>query len=146
MLSIKSTNLWQDVTKDTTIVHGANINGIMGAGFALQLRTRYPGNYNKYREFCLAGKAILGDIFLYNSANTIVNLFSQEIYRPAKLSAIRRGLISTHNVMKAIGKHILLSPAIGCGIGKLNFADVYNVYSDIFGNSDVNVIVYYQGK
>lgn len=33
------------------IVHGCNAQGVMGGGFALQVKNRYPAAYEKYKQF-----------------------------------------------------------------------------------------------
>ena len=34
------------------IVHGCNARGVMGAGFAKDLKEKYPENYKEYRKYC----------------------------------------------------------------------------------------------
>jgi O-acetyl-ADP-ribose deacetylase (regulator of RNase III) len=44
-------DLLENVTHDAIIVHGCNAQGVMGGGFALQVKNKYPRAYEKYREF-----------------------------------------------------------------------------------------------
>jgi len=44
-------DLLENVTHDAIIVHGCNAQGVMGGGFALQVKNKYPKAYEGYREF-----------------------------------------------------------------------------------------------
>jgi len=144
MLYIKKTNLWDDVNRDSVIVHGANTGGRMGAGFARELRERYPDNYRVYHLFCNSNKAVLGELFVHWDKNPIINLFSQHIYQIARLDKIEEGLQRTLALSIKFNFTELLSPAIGCGIGGLDWKDVLFLYKNIFEKSHIKMTVYRQ--
>jgi O-acetyl-ADP-ribose deacetylase (regulator of RNase III) len=59
---IKETgDLIKSVTKGH-IVHGCNAKGVMGSGFAKQIKETYPKAYDKYLEKYNSGKMYLGQL------------------------------------------------------------------------------------
>ena len=49
-ITIKKGNIF--LSDKQTIVNTINCVGVMGKGVALEFRLRYPGMYEKYKEFC----------------------------------------------------------------------------------------------
>lgn len=47
------------------VVHGCNAQGVMGSGFAKELRSRYPDAYTEYRNTFLNKGLALGDVVCY---------------------------------------------------------------------------------
>lgn len=64
----------------THILHGCNCQGVMGAGFARQIRQRYPTVFDAYRSYCAARspKELLGDALVCKQDGvSIINAFTQ---------------------------------------------------------------------
>lgn len=63
------------------ICHGVNCRGLMGAGIAKQISTRWPDLFAEYRELCGLQKdpaTLLGDVSFYETRNFwIANLFTR---------------------------------------------------------------------
>lgn len=106
--------------------HGCNCAGAMGKGIALQFKNKYPKMYSEYRVMCKDGLFNPGDVFDYNYGNGhIYNLGTQVSWKTkARLeyieNAVRRmlELAASDNVTK------IALPAIGAGLGGLNWNDV----------------------
>lgn len=59
------------------IVHGCNMQGVMGSGVAKAVRAKYPEAYNVYRD----NSRFLGDIGSWEYEDrTVVNAITQESY------------------------------------------------------------------
>jgi O-acetyl-ADP-ribose deacetylase (regulator of RNase III) len=112
-----------------TIGHGVNCVGVMGAGIALEFRTRFPGMYQKYVMQCNAGLAQLGSTdhweetdFKTKQFTYGYNLFTQVMPGSnARLVGIDYALRRTLAHMRLHGFQQLALPKIGCGIGGLDW-------------------------
>lgn len=61
MIIQKTGDLIKSVSKGH-IVHGCNAKGVMGSGFAKQIKETYPKAYNKYLETFNSGKMYMGQL------------------------------------------------------------------------------------
>lgn len=69
--------------KKRIILHQVNCQGVMGAGFAKQIKNKYPLCFNEYKQICKNknSKELLGTIYIYEgNKDIIVNMFSQDKY------------------------------------------------------------------
>lgn len=104
------------------IVHQVNCKGVMGVGFAKQVRDRYPELYMQYRIMCQSAspKDLLGKIMIYEADDKIiVNMFSQDDYgtdvRQTDYEAMDNAL---HALRKLYPYNTIIAPhKIGCGLG-----------------------------
>jgi len=120
------------------IAHGCNMQGVMGAGFAKQVKDNLPWAYRGYKSYIdNYGKTLLlGQIIPVRNeeANTIViNCLTQRHTGPdASLTAITSCVkaievyLKTHN----LGHVPVYMPFIGCGIGGLKWVDVEKIVAD----------------
>ena len=83
MLSYRTGDLIKNVTQGT-ILHSCNSHGVMGAGFARQLKETYPKNYEVYRDWCLRvdhdnlGKALVTEGLTNTGPLLIINAVMQK--------------------------------------------------------------------
>ena len=116
--------------------HGCNCAGAMGKGIALQFKNKYPKMYSEYRALCKDGLFNPGDVFDYNYGNGhIYNLGTQVSWRTkARLEHIENlvgrmlELATSENVTR------IALPAIGAGLGGLNWNDVKEILNRISVN------------
>lgn len=116
--------------------HGCNCAGAMGKGIALQFKNKYPKMYSEYRALCKDGLFNPGDVFDYNYGNGhIYNLGTQVSWRTkARLEHIENSvgrmleLAASENVTR------IALPAIGAGLGGLNWNDVKEILNRISVN------------
>jgi len=115
------------------IGHGVNVDGLMGAGIAVQFRTLFPEMYRQYAALCASGSLNPGEVFLYHSPNFIVyNIASQD--RPgknARLEWLEDGLRASVAHAEGMGLDRIALPQIGCGIGGLDLTDVRGLMQDV---------------
>lgn len=116
--------------------HGCNCAGVMGKGIALQFKNKYPKMYSEYRVMCKTGLFNPGDVFDYNyGGGHIYNLGAQVSWKTkAQLGYIENSvermleLAASDNVTK------IALPAIGAGLGGLNWNDVKEILNRVSVN------------
>lgn len=117
------------------LAHGANIEGVMGAGVAKTLREKFPKNYNAYKFFCENGLAVAGEWYANNDDNPgeliVLNLFTQDKPgRNARYEWVAQSLLNFADFYSeqsfGFGKTIAL-PEIGSGIGGLEWDKVEEI-------------------
>ena len=114
--------------------HGVNLKGVMGAGIAKTVSTRYPAIMEPYRRACSTGELALGGHQVWEAPDglLIVNLATQqELGRDARLWAVVSSIASALDDLEARGVRRFGVPQLGCGIGGLDWADVRDVLSSI---------------
>jgi len=75
------------------IAHGCNCKGVMGSGFALQVKTMYPKAYEQYRSFYPGLALSISTSRDSNSAHTVANIArSRSIASPS--STLRLYLVT----------------------------------------------------
>lgn len=124
------------------IVNAVNCVGVMGKGLALQFRKRFSEDYFKdYKRACQTGDLQIGKVQIYSlksetSPKYIMNFPTKEHWREqSKIEYIKSGLESLKaEIEKREIKSIAL-PAIGCGLGGLDWNDVRLLIINTFGDS-----------
>jgi len=131
------------------LVNPVNTKGVAGKGLALQFKKAFPDNFEVYAHECRNGEVICGSVFIVNRGVTaippwIINFPTKDHWRqPSKLAYIEGGL--THLVVKVrrLNIHSIAIPALGCGEGGLNWADVEPLIVQAFqGLPHVHVILF----
>ncbi|WP_144533904.1 macro domain-containing protein [Bacillus pumilus] len=142
-----------DTTKDI-ICHQVNCKGVMGAGLAKQIKSKYPNVYKDYKRLCDDEKiknrknGLLGAIqFVDVSKNkTVANLLAQDNYgvksRQTDYEAMELCLKSLkHVVSDDYSKYkdcsIAIPHGIGCGLAGGDWRIVGRMIDDILGDCDV---------
>jgi len=117
------------------IGHGVNVDGLMGAGIAVQFRIRYPKNYQNYKQDCLNKLLVPGSMNgMIEDGKAVFNFASQDrpgahaqykwlfgsLYDGLTFMSKNQGFVSTYGDTIAI-------PEIGCGIGGLQWSKAEKV-------------------
>lgn len=111
------------------LVNPVNIVGVMGAGLAKQFKIRYPDNFKCYQYECFGKRMKMGHVFTYKTdiqnPKYIINFPTKRHWKEqSKVEYISSGLFS---LIKGIEDNRIQSiaiPALGCGLGGLNWNDV----------------------
>jgi O-acetyl-ADP-ribose deacetylase (regulator of RNase III) len=122
---ISQGNLFHSRTQ--TWVNAVNCVGVMGKGIALDFKNRFPEMFQDYAARCQRREVRLGTPFLYKSVSHpwILNFPTKHHWRDrASLEAIAEGLEHLARHYGAWGIKSLAFPALGCGLGQLNWAEV----------------------
>lgn len=137
MISYTKGDLIKEV-KQGVILHQTNCFGVMGAGFALQLKNEYPRNYDVYRSHCnypgqepedLLGTTLC-TAFNNHDRLIIINAFGQVGTGGRKatsydaLDQIFFDLYKSEN--KSYNDHIHM-PKIGSGLGGGNWQVIESI-------------------
>lgn len=131
------------------VVNPVNCDGIMGKGLALAFRNRFPDNYVKYVKACKLNNLDIGIMFITFDQKEypyVINFPTKKTWRmKSKIEWIEAGLV---DLRWAIVNYEMLSiavPALGCGLGGLNFEQVQPLIEKHLGDlKDVSITVYKQ--
>ena len=126
MIEFKEGNLFAEDVE--ALVNAVNCVGVMGRGVALQFRRAFPGNFNAYAVRCKRNEMRLGEVFVFEAANLdnpryIINFPTKRHWRDkSRLEDIEPGLKSLVRTIQQRHIRSAALPALGCGLGGLNWA------------------------
>lgn len=140
-----------DILKSKTeaIVNPVNCVGIMGKGVAKQFKDMFPDNFKAYEAACRHKAVQPGRMFVFETGNLvpprfIVNFPTKRHWRDkSQIKDIESGLITL--VKEILDRKIssVAIPALGCGLGELDWNDVRPLIEGALGVLDeVRVVVY----
>jgi len=111
-------------TKRETIAVPVNTVGVMGAGLAREIAARYQDAYRTYRASCKSGELRVGKLILIDWTQPKLLMFPTKAHWREKstLEIIECGLVELRHYENCLGS--LAVPALGCGLGGLNWKDV----------------------
>jgi O-acetyl-ADP-ribose deacetylase (regulator of RNase III) len=118
-----------------TLVNATNCIGIMGGGIAKAFRERYPAMYFEYVKECERGHHTPTEphfwfnddcrLFPEDGHKHVLNIATKtEPKCRSTIENIRLGLFTTALRAKEWGITSLAIPALGCGLGGLDWAEV----------------------
>jgi hypothetical protein len=146
-----------------TLTVSVNTVGVMGKGLASRAKYQFPDVYVTYQDACRRKLVALGKPFLYKreafvdadladepsslknvNANKWFLLFATKKHwrDMSDLGAIRDGLCWVRDNYGKEGIKSLALPALGCGLGRLDWRDVGPVICHEVGSLGINVAVY----
>lgn len=134
----------------TSYAHGCNCAGAMGKGIALQFRAKFPDMYRIYKQMCKSGRFNLGDVYDYDyGGGHVYNLGTQKSWGPcAKLRYIEESVRKMCELAIADNIDAIALPAIGAGLGGLNWDDVKRTITKVaedFSQVTLYVVEKYAG-
>lgn len=134
-------------TSDAHVLgHGVNCFGVMGKGIAVEFKTRYPSMYKQYRDRCDLSLLNPGEAFFYCDPETgrlISNMASQWKPGPnAHYDWAMRSIKKTLDWMQELEVESLAIPRIGCGVGGLDWPQMYYRLLDEFGEHPLTIEVW----
>lgn len=134
------------------LVNPVNTVGVMGKGLALEFKKRYPEMFRSYKELCSNKQLVVGNPHLWvGTSGSYIILFptkkhwrqpSKELYIKGGLrviaQAIRTGTLCMFHPINSIA-----FPALGCGLGGLNFeTQVKPLMETYLSDLPINIEVY----
>ena len=133
--------------KCDALVNPVNTSGAAGKGLALEFRKRYPYNYKMYRAQCSAHKVQVGALLcvgtLVIEPKMIINFPTKKHWsQPSRLEYIDSGLEELVNVIPSLQIRSIAVPALGCGCGGLDWADVKLMIHHRLKDLEIDVYVY----
>lgn len=129
-----------------TLVNPVNCVGVMGKGLALEFKKKYYDNFLAYQEACKnkqidIGKCYVHQMLCWGNPKYIINFPTK--YHWKEDSDFDNIVLGVENLIEIINEYNVNSialPALGCGLGKLNWIDVKHLYDlKFFNNSKIHV-------
>lgn len=98
----------------------------MGKGIALEFRKIFPEMFAEYQALCEKGKIDIGKLWIYKSSHKwVLNFPTKRFWRqPSRIEYIDVGLRKFVAEFGDLKIHSIAFPALGCGNGELEWADV----------------------
>lgn len=129
------------------ITNPVNCVGVMGGGLALAFKNKFPKMYLKYKEMCANREIIPGKVYLVegDERHKILLFPTKDHYKYlSRYKYITGGLRSLVRQYKDWGIRSIALPALGCGLGGLDWEDVNSAIEyelkDII--NDISIEVY----
>ncbi len=129
------------------IVNPVNCVGVSGAGLAREFARRYPQNDRLYKQACKDGRIKPGRGLITTDDGRkprhIVNFPTKRHWRDqSRLSDIKLGLRNLHRQLLPQKISSIAIPAIGAGLGGLNWDEVRKLLEKEFGTeTDIAVTI-----
>ena len=130
-------------------VNTVNCVGVMGAGVALEFKTRYPDMFKAYVEVCKKheiepGKPYLWEEYDLFSRCIIINLPTKIHWRnPSEYEYIEKDLIWLRHYLKDLDENTTITlPALGCGHGGLDWNVVKKQIIHYLGDLKVKIFLF----
>jgi len=126
------------------LVNPVNCVGVMGAGLAKQFREVYPEMFRTYQIACWEGALTIGRVQVWQTGEFRpaygINFPTKNDWREqSKLSFIESGLVALVRVLKTLPIQSVALPALGCGLGGLDYDEVRDLIYKAFQDSDLDV-------
>ena len=131
------------------LVNTVNTVGVMGRGVALQFKQAFPENFKAYKKTCDEGKMRLGAMFVVDlgglqNPRYIINFPTKKHWRgKSRHEYIESGLTALVAEIQRLGIESIALPPLGCGLGGLDWNQVYLRIKEHLGSlPNVEVLVY----
>src|SRR4029077_10880208 len=121
------------------LVNTVNTVGVMGRGVALQFKQAFPANFSAYEAACRRGEVVPGRMFVFRrdtlgtrkNPRFIINFPTKRDWRhKSRMEDIEAGLRDLVRVVRKEGIHSVALPPLGCGSGRLEWAEVRQKISE----------------
>ena len=121
----------------------------MGKGLALQFKQKFPTNYKIYKEACKNKTIDIGKLLLVDESNLerkkfIINFPTKKHWRnPSKIEYIEEGLKDLVRIIETQKVESMAIPALGCGLGGLEWANVRLLLEKYLSNLEgIEIIIF----
>lgn len=111
-------------------VNTINCVGVMGGGIALQFKETYPEMFEAYEVACSRNEVQPGRMFVFETGGSknprlIVNFPTKRHWHDdSRMEDIESGLAALVDEIRTREIRSIAIPALGCGLGGLNWEDV----------------------
>lgn len=130
------------------IINPVNCVGVMGKGLALAFKQRHPANFRSYKQACAAGELEPGRLLIVETGQVqprlIINFPTKRHWRAkSRLDDVETGLRTLKSEVQRLSISSLAIPALGAGLGGLDWADVRAaIERELTGLEDVEITVF----
>ncbi len=141
MLSLVHSDIFRSTMQ--TLTNPVNCVGVMGAGLALQFKTRFPSMYVEYTEQCRRGVLVPGMPYLHRGERWVLNFPTKRHWKDLSLATdIVTGLEYLVQHYVEWGIKSLAVPPLGCGLGGLAWPEIGPVLVRYLEKMDIPVELY----
>lgn len=128
------------------IVNPVNCYGVSGAGLAKAFKERYPANQKHYEAACKNGTLKPGVVLSYKTERDfprfIINFPTKRHWtNKSQIVDIKDGLDALVNSVRTLELKSIGLPALGCGLGGLQWSEVLVLIEDFSAKVDIPVFV-----
>lgn len=125
------------------LVNPVNCVGVMGKGLALEFKNKYPLNFEIYKKACDNASFNIGNLLIVPVDNKfIVNFPTKKHWRnKSDLEFIKIGLEELKVAIKDFNIKSIALPKLGCGLGGLDWNEVFDLIKDFHNSIGDNVLV-----
>ena len=130
------------------LVNPVNCVGVMGKGLAAQFRDHFVENHIQYKLACKNGELRVGIPYLHDEGRFakpryIINFPTKKHWKnQSQLEDIDRGLISLAGIVTLMKIKSIAIPALGCGLGGLDWKDVKTLIERYMSDLEATIYVY----
>ena len=148
VLKVIKGNLFELVPEKCIIAHGCNAQGVMGAGFAKQIKERYPEAYETYIKYHSEHGLNLGSIVPWGSKDShiIVNCVTQEYYGRdqtvvyVSYEHVEKTLRYTAKNARRLNLPVYF-PFIGGGLANGNHGNLITIFERVFEDVEAYLVI-----
>ncbi|MGE7840657.1 macro domain-containing protein [Lysinibacillus sp. NPDC093712] len=136
-------------TDKEIIGHQVNCLGVMGAGLAKQIKSKYSETFFEYKKICDEHtdnrEDLMGHVYMAHNSNgkIIANIFSQldvgRNERKTDYKKLKEGLKKVCKYAKENNLSVALPYRIGCGLAGGNWNIVYKIIDSVFEEYEVTL-------
>jgi len=131
------------------LVNTVNCVGVMGKGVALQFKRAFPDNFREYKRACRAEEVHPGAMHIFDRGalfppRYIINFPTKRHWKGrSRIEDIHSGLAALMEEVRRLGIGSIAVPALGCGNGGLDWAEVRPLIESAFAAvPDVRLLLY----
>ncbi|WP_298613460.1 macro domain-containing protein [uncultured Thiothrix sp.] len=125
------------------LVNPVNAMGVMGKGVAVVFKGKYPKMFESYQRACQQKQLFAGDVHTYFGEQIIFNAVTKQHWRdPSKLIYVDSCLKRISEIIEYSDIESIAIPALGCGLGNLNWRDVQPLIESNLCESKATVIAF----
>lgn len=140
-ITIKNGNIF--TSSCHALVNPVNCVGVMGAGLAKQFKAIFPNNFDKYKLRCCDQTLTIGLCLTTTEANKKIINFPTKLHwkDSSQYDYIQAGLNSLVKHIKHYEIKSIAIPALGCGLGGLEFSKVKAMIEQTLSGIDGEIYV-----
>lgn len=129
----------------SVLVNPVNCRGVMGAGLALKFKQLSEDYFRSYLKACASKELDIGKCHIFEELPGcyVVSLPTKLSWKdPSKLKYVEQGLISLRRFLITQPEASVGIPALGCGLGKLDWSDVRPLIQERLSGLDCTIRIY----
>lgn len=126
------------------LVNPVNCDGVMGKGLAKEFKLRWPEMYRTYQGWCGSAELRPGGVLIYKHSVPNIVLFATKANwrNPSRYEYIEEGLLQLKKELPTWLISSLAMPAIGCGLGGLEWPKVKELIEKHLAGVSQKILVY----